>query len=220
MGEMIRLTAEDGHEFDAYKASPAGAPKGGILVIQEIFGVNQHIKEVADGFAADGYVAIAPAVYDRAKPGADLGYTPEDVAVGLEHRATVGDDNAVKDMAAAVKALPGKVGTVGYCWGGTLSYLCATRIQGVDCSVVYYGGQMVPYKDESANCPLLMHFGDMDAGIPMEDVDQIRAANPSADINIYHADHGFNCDHRAQYDEESSKLARERTMAFFAEHVG
>lgn len=222
MGEMIRLKADDGHEFDAYKASPSGAPRGAILVIQEIFGANAHIKEVADGYAADGYLAIAPALYDRAERGVDLGYTPDDVAKGREFRAQVGDDGPVKDMAATVQELKkaGKVGTVGYCWGGTLSFLCATRVPDVACSVVYYGGQIVPYKDEKAAAPLLMHFGDMDAGIPMGDVEKIKAAQPQAEVHVYHADHGFNCDHRSQYDAESARLARERSLAFFRKHVG
>ena len=222
MGEMIRLKAADGHEFDAYKATPSGTPRGGILVIQEIFGANAHIKEVADGYAADGYLAIAPALYDRAQRGVDLGYTPDDVAKGRDFRGKVGDDNPVKDMTAAVKELQkaGKVGTVGYCWGGTLSFLCATRVPGVAASVVYYGGQIVPYKDETAKAPLQMHFGDMDAGIPLTDVDKIKAAQPKAEVHVYNADHGFNCDHRSQYDAESATLARERSLAFFRKHVG
>ena len=222
MGEVIRLTAADGHEFDAYKAEPSGTPKGGICVIQEIFGANAHIKEVADGYAADGYLAIAPALYDRAKRGVDLGYTPEDMQAGRDLRAKVGDDGPVMDIAATVKKLQsaGNVGTAGYCWGGTLSFLASTRIEGVSASVVYYGGQIVPYKGETVRVPLQMHFGDMDAGIPMEDVNQIKEAQPQADVHVYHADHGFNCDHRSQYDENSCNLARERTLAFFREHVG
>ncbi len=220
MGEMVRIRAEDGHEFDAYRAEPQGDARGGVVVIQEIFGVNRHIREVADGFARDGYVAIAPALYDRVERGIELGYEPDDIARGREIRAEVGWDGPVKDIAAAVQALPGKVGTVGYCWGGSLSFLAATRIDGLACAVVYYGGQIVPFKDETAKCPLLMHFGDMDQSIPMADVDAIRAAQPKAEIHVYHADHGFNCDHRKQYHPESARLARERTLAFFARHIG
>jgi len=222
MGEMIRLTAADGHEFDAYKAVSNGTPKGGICVIQEIFGANAHIREVADGYAAAGYLAIAPALYDRAERGVDLGYTPEDMQAGRDFRAKVGDEGPVADITAVVKELQsaGKVGTVGYCWGGTLSFLAATRVDGVAGSVIYYGGQIVPYKDETSNAPLLMHFGDMDAGIPMEDVDQIKAAQPQADVHIYNADHGFNCDHRSQYDEDSCRVARERSLVFFAQNLG
>jgi carboxymethylenebutenolidase len=222
MGEMIRLTAADGHEFDAYKAVSNETPKGGICVIQEIFGANAHIREVTDGYAAAGYLAIAPALYDRAERGVDLGYTPEDMQAGRDFRAKVGDEGPVADITAVVKELQsaGKVGTVGYCWGGTLSFLAATRVDGVAGSVIYYGGQIVPYKDETSNAPLLMHFGDMDAGIPMEDVDQIKAAQPQADVHIYNADHGFNCDHRSQYDEDSCRVARERSLVFFAQNLG
>ena len=143
MGEMIRLTAADGHEFDAYKAVSSGMPKGGICVIQEIFGANAHIREVADGYAAAGYLAIAPALYDRAERGVDLGYTPEDMQAGRDFRAKVGDEGPVADITAVVKELQsaGKVGTVGYCWGGTLSFLAATRVDGVAGSVIYYGGR-------------------------------------------------------------------------------
>ena len=222
MGKNIRLTASDGHSFDAYKAVPAGTPKGGVVVIQEIFGVNSHIREVADSYAADGYLAVAPAVFDRQKASVELGYTADDVTAGRTLKDSASYEGAVLDLAAAVKAASegGKVGTVGYCWGGTLSYLAATRVDGVAGSVVYYGGQIIPYKDESAKAPLLMHFGEMDAGIPMDDVDTIKAAHPQADVHVYDADHGFNCDHRSQYDEESCKLARRRSLAFFGQNVG
>ena len=222
MGEMIRLTSADNHEFDAYKAVPSGTPKGGICVIQEIFGVNAHIKEVVDGFAADGYLAIAPSVYDRVERMANLGYSPEDMQAGRDLRAKVGDDGPMIDIAATVQELQsaGKVGTVGYCWGGTLSFLASARVEGIAAAVIYYGGQIVPYKDENSKVPLQMHFGDLDAGIPMEDVNLIKTAQPQADVHIYHADHGFNCDHRSQYDEESCKHARERTRSFFGKYVG
>ncbi len=222
MGAMIKLTASDGHTFDAYRADPTGAPKGGIVVIQEIFGVNKHIREVADSYAADGYLAIAPAVFDRQKTGVELGYVGDDVAAGRDLKDGASYDDAVKDLEATVEALKGagKTGAVGYCWGGTLSYLCGTRIDGVAASVVYYGGQIIPFKDEKMNAASLMHFGERDAGIPLDDVATIKAAHPESDVHVYPADHGFNCDHRGSYDEASCKLARERTNAFFARHVG
>lgn len=221
MGENIRLTAEDGFELGAYRAEPEGDARGSIVVIQEVFGVNAHIREVADGFAADGYIALAPAIYDRVEPDFECGYTPEDIEVAREMRAKAGWEGPMMDIAAAVKALDGKIGAVGYCWGGTLSFLAGTRIEGVTCSVVYYGGQIIPYKDETANCPMLMHFGDLDQSIPMADVDAIRAAQPDAAIHVYEgADHGFNCDHRGQHEPNAQKLARERTMAFYAQHLG
>lgn len=223
MGEFISLTAEDGHTFDCYKADPAGTPKGGIVLIQEIFGVNSHIKSVADGFAADGYAVLAPAFFDRAEKNFDVGYTPEDIATGRDVRAKVDWPDAVKDIAAAKAALVaanvGKIGSVGYCWGGSMSWLAATRV-GVDASVCYYGGQIAMFNDEAPKNPVMMHFGEKDHGIPMVDVDKVRAAHGDAEIFVYPAGHGFNCDQRGDFHAASAEKARERTLAFFAEHVG
>jgi carboxymethylenebutenolidase len=222
MGKDLTLTAEDGHKLGAYRADPAGTPKGGIVVLQEIFGVNVHIREVCDGFAADGYVALAPALYDRSsKKDFQVGYTPEDIEAGRVLRDEFSWDDTVKDVKAAVDVLKGeglKVGSVGYCWGGTISFMAGVRLD-IDAAVVYYGGQILPYKDEKARCPMLMHFGEHDKGIPLSDVEQIKAAQPQADVNIYDADHGFNCDHRGSYNEAAAKLARERTMAFYAKNL-
>ena len=223
MGEWIEIAAGGGFRMDCYTAAPAGAPKGGMLVIQEIFGVNAHIREVADGYAADGYLAWAPSLYDRAEPRFECGYTPEDIAKARDLMVASPFDTAVQDMAAAVEGLraagAGSIGSVGYCWGGSSSFLVATRI-GVDASVCYYGGQIVRFKDEAAQNPVLMHFGEQDHGIPMDDVDAIRAAQPGAEVHIYPAGHGFNCDHRADVHDESAKLARTRSLAFFAQHMG
>ena len=223
MGEKLSITSGDGFAFDCYAAGPAGAPKGGILIIQEIFGVNSHIRDVADGYAADGYLAYAPALYDRVEKDFQVEYTPEDIARGRDVRAKLPWEDAVRDMAAAVGALGsagvGRIGSVGYCWGGSCSFLVATRI-GVGASVCYYGGQIAPFKDEKARNPLMMHFGENDHGIPMGDVEAIRAAQPDAEVHIYPAGHGFNCDRRGDWHEASATLARERTLAFFARHVG
>ena len=222
MGENITLTASDGHTFDAYRAAPTGKPRGGIVVIQEIFGVNDHIRKVADSYAADGYLAIAPAVFDRAKKKVDLGYDQAAMTAGRGLKDECSYENAVLDLTAAVKAARGggKVGTVGYCWGGTLSYLCSTRISGVSASVVYYGGQIIPFNDEKLKAPTMMHFGETDAGIPLSDVEAIRKAHPEAQVFVYDgAGHGFNCDHRGSYNEASCKTARDRTDAFFAQNV-
>jgi carboxymethylenebutenolidase len=220
--QTLTLTAADGHRLAAYRADPDGAPRGGIVVIQEIFGVNGHIRGVADGYAAAGYVALAPAIYDRFERGVELGYDDDSITRGREIRAEVGWDGPMQDLAAAVAALAdvGKVGTVGYCWGGSLAWLTATRLD-VAAAVCYYGGQIVPYKDEKPRCPALMHFGDQDASIPLTDVDAIRAAQPGVPIHVYPgAGHGFNCDQRASFHQESSTLALQRTLAFFGEHVG
>lgn len=222
MGKDLTLTASDGHQLGAYRADPSGPPKGGIVVIQEIFGVNKHIRELCDGFAADGYVAIAPALYDRStKKNFQCGYTPDDIAVGRVLRDEFSWDDTVKDVKAAVDVLKGeglKVGTTGYCWGGTISFMAGVRLD-VDACVVYYGGQIIPYKDEKARCPMLMHFGEKDKGIPLSDVEQIKKAQPQADVNIYDADHGFSCDHRGSYNEAAAKLARQRTMKLFAANL-
>ncbi len=223
MGEWIEIAAGGGFRMDCYTAAPTGAPKGGILVIQEIFGVNQHIREVADGYAAEGYLAWAPSLYDRAERRFECGYTPEDIARARDLMTASPFEVAVEDMAAAIDGLraagAGKIGSVGYCWGGSASFLAATRI-GVDASVCYYGGQIAPRKDEAAKNPVLMHFGEQDHGIPMDDVEAIRAAQPEAAIHIYPAGHGFNCNHRADFHEDSARLARERSLAFFARHMG
>lgn len=222
MGHVMQLTANDGFSFDVYRADPQGKPRGALLVIQEIFGVNSHIRSVADGFAAEGYAVMAPALFDRAEKGFEVGYTPEDIAKGRDVRAKISWDAAVMDMTATVEALLryGKVGAVGYCWGGSLAWLAATRIEGLVASVCYYGGQIAGFKDERPRCSVMMHFGETDKSIPMSDVDAIREAQPNVTVFVYPAGHGFNCEQRADYHPESARLARQRTLEFFAQHVG
>jgi len=222
MGKMIELTAADGHTFSAYRAEPAGKPRGAIVVIQEIFGVNSHIRSIADGYAADGYVAVAPAMFDRVKKGVDLGYTPPDQQAGMEIRGQVPMDGALKDIEAAVQSVAGsgKVGILGYCWGGLLSWLSAARVAGLACAVTYYGGGMPNHIDSQPKCPVLMHFGEQDAHIPLEGVKKLGAAHPTQALHTYPAGHGFNCDQRGSYDAPSAKLARERSLAFFRRHLG
>jgi carboxymethylenebutenolidase len=222
MGKMIELTAADGHKLAAYRADPAGKPRGAIVVIQEIFGVNSHIKQVADGFAADGYVAIAPALFDRVQKNVDLGYTPEDIAKGREIRGKVTNDMAVKDAEAAVKAAStaGKVGIVGYCWGGLVTWLAAAKIPGLSAAVPYYGGGILDNAELKPKVPLMGHFGDKDQHIPVEGVKKLAEKHREHQIFIYSADHGFNCDHRGSYNAPAAKQARERTLEFFRKHVG
>jgi len=223
MGTDINLTAEYGQTFGAYRADPAGKAQGGIIVIQEIFGVNNHIRETCDRFASEGYVAIAPALYDRTDTkNCSLGYTPDDIAIGRDLKDTFSWDLSILDLKAVMNVMQAeglKVGTVGYCWGGTISYLAGTRLP-VSASVVYYGGQIMPYVDEKEGCPLLMHFGEHDHGIPLDDVAAIDKAHPDAVVHIYNADHGFNCDHRGSYNEAAGDLARQRTMELFAQQLG
>ena len=220
MGEFITLTAGDGHRLRAWRTGE-GAP--GLVVIQEIFGLNHHIRITADRFAAEGFSVIAPALFDRVEPRIELGYGSEDVARGRAIRAKLSLDGALADIAAAVSELRKeglRVGVVGYCWGGSLAWLAATRIPGLSASVCYYGGQIAQFRDETPRCPVMMHFGETDKSIPMSDVEAIRAAQPDVTVYTYAAGHGFNCDQRADFSPESANLARERTLRFFAEHVG
>ena len=222
MGETITLTAEDGHKLAAYRVAPKGTPRGGLVVIQEIFGVNSHIKRVTDGFAADGYVALAPAIFDRVERDFAIGYKPEDIERGRGVRGKLPIEDAVKDVRAAVKALAAerlKVGVVGYCFGGTLAWLAATRIDGVACAVGYYGGGIADTAAEKPRCPVLLHWGETDQSIPPEHHARVRAAHPNLPMHVYAAGHGFNCDERASYHEPSAKLARQRTLEFFAKHL-
>ncbi len=223
MGKTIQLTAADGHKLDAYRADPAGKPKGAVVVIQEIFGVNGHIQKTADGFAAKGYVAIAPALFDRVERGIDLGYREADIAAGRNIRTKIGsDDRPLADIQAAINAVKsaGKVATVGYCWGGSLAFLSATRLNGLACAVGYYGATIAQNAQEKPKAPTLLHFGETDQSIPMADVEKVKKARPDVTIYTYPAGHGFNCDERASYDAASAKTALGRTMAFLAQHVG
>ena len=228
MGQDIRLRASDGHELDAYKAvpegTPGGTPKGGVVVVQEIFGVNGHMRAVCDRYAAAGYLAVAPAVYDRAERGVQLGYTPEDIAAGREIRARCTMDDVMKDVAAAADAAAegGKVGIVGYCWGGLIVYVATCRLGArLAAGAGYYGANVKSYLGETPAVPLMLHFGTLDASIPLEEVALIAETHPAVAVHTYEgADHGFNCDRRQQYHAEAARLAEERTLAFFAETLG
>ena len=222
MGKMIELTASDGQRLSAYRADPAGKPRGGIVVIQEIFGVNSHIKSVADGFAADGYLAIVPAMFDRVQKNVDLGYSPQDIEKGRDIRARITTDMAMKDSEAAVKAAAaaGKVGIVGYCWGGFVAWMAAAKVPGLACAVPYYGGGILDNADLQPKVPLMGHFGDKDAHIPVEGVKKLAQKHNKQQIFIYAADHGFNCDQRGSYNAPAAKQARSRTLEFFRKHLG
>lgn len=222
MGESIEITSSDGFTLGAYQASPDGAPKGAVVVIQEIFGVNPHIREVVDGYAADGYFAIAPAIFDRVKPGIELGYDEDGMNAGIEIAfQKVEIPTVLQDVQAAIDAASahGKVGVVGYCFGGLLTWLSACELSGVSAASSYYGGGLAGEAARSAKCPVIMHFGELDAHIPMSDVDKVKAAQPDIPVYVYNADHGFNCDHRESYNADASLLAKERTLAFFAENL-
>lgn len=222
MGQKT-LTAADGFSFGAYEALPTGKPKGGIVVIQEIFGVNPHIRAVVDDYAAEGYAAIAPQIFDRAERNVELGYTDQDeFQKGI--RLAFQDlerEQTLLDLQAAIDAIGahGKVGVVGYCFGGLLTWLAACELKHVAAASAYYGGGIAKEAERTAKCPVIMHFGERDAHIPLKDVETIHKAQPDVEIFIYAADHGFNCDARGSYDAQSARLAKERTLAHFAKHL-
>ena len=227
MSETIQLTAADGFVFPAYVARPAGPATGAVVVLQEIFGVNAHIRAVTDGYAAQGYLAIAPATFHRVQQGVELGYQPGDMAAGSTLKAAVEAlpaPGVLADIQAAVNhaSKAGKVGVVGYCWGGLLTWRSACLLTGVSAAAPYYGGGMTMPAEAARTpvCPVLCHFGDKDHWITLDTVEAFRAAQPEVQVHIYHADHGFNCDHRGSYDAAAAALARERTLSFFAQHLG
>ena len=223
MSQMLTLHAEDGHQLSAYRAAPPGTPRGALVVVQEIFGVNAHIRSLSDGWAKDGYVALAPALFDRVERGVELGYGPDDIQQGRELRGKISTDDAVRDVRAAVRELARhglRVGVVGYCWGGTLAWLAATRIDGLSATVGYYGGGIAETAEESPRCAVMLHFGETDTGIPKEHWEKVRRIHPTIPVHVYPAGHGFSCDARGSYHEPSARLARERSLAFFRQHLG
>jgi len=221
MGEFTTIMARDGHEFQAWLAAAPGRPRGAVLVIQEVFGVNRHIRSVTDGFASAGYTAIAPCLFDRVRRGIELGYTPADMQQGMGYVKQLVPEATQRDLAAALAVVrhSGRTGGVGYCWGGTQSYLAACQLT-LACAVVYYG-RLTNYLDQKPRCPVMYHYGTEDRSIPPDDVERIRAAAKSdADFFVYAgAGHGFNCDQRESYHPEAAALARTRTLEFFARYL-
>lgn len=226
MANDIELTAADGFKFPACEVHPAGRSKGAIVVLQEIFGLNSHIRAVTEAFAAQGYLALAPSTFHRVQPGVDMGYSAQDVAAGVALKAAVEAlpaPGVLADIQAAIDhgARAGKVGVVGFCWGGLLSWRAASLLSGLSAAVSYYGGGMTSAAEiaRAPQCPVLAHFGDHDPSIPLAGVEAFKNAQPSVQIHLYPAGHGFNCDHRSAYDASAAALARERTLAFFAKHL-
>ena len=229
MGEMIQLKSGDGFICSAYVARPKAKARGAVVVLQEIFGVNAHIKAVADGFALAGYLSIAPATFDRVEKQVDLGYGEADRNKGFALKNQVealAAPGALADVQAAIDwaALnsQGRVGVVGYCWGGLLTWRSACLLDGVAAAAPYYGGGVTSDAERGRvpRCPVMAHFGERDAYIPMDGVEAFAKAHPDVQVHVYPADHGFNCDHRGSYDEPSAHLALERTLAFFLKHLG
>jgi carboxymethylenebutenolidase len=222
MGHWIELKPEGADPIRAWRADPAGKPRGGIVVIQEIFGVNAHIRAVTDRFAKEGYLAIAPAVFEHVEKGFDVGYDPDSRARGMAVVGKVDVEQTLRDAAAAIEVAKegGKVGIVGYCFGGTIVWRAAARLPGLSAAVGYYGGGIVGLKDLKPRVPTMLHFGEKDQHIPVAGVREVAAAHPEVEVHIYPADHGFNCDHRESYDAPSAALAWTRTLEFFAKHLG
>jgi carboxymethylenebutenolidase len=217
MGKMVRLKAADGHELDAYLAEPKGKAKGGIVVVQEVFGVTDHVKRVADQYAAQGYRAIAPAMFDRIARNLTVPYT--DVQRGLEHMRKLKWPDTLADVTAAANEIrgAGSAAVVGFCWGGTVAHVAASDLD-IDAAVSYYGGGVAKMLDKKPRCPILYHFGDQDHSIPLADVEKIKTANPSSALHVYRgAGHGFSCDERASFSARDAQLAFERSIAFLNE---
>ncbi len=227
MGHFTELQTNDGFlRFNAYVAQPEGTPKGGIVVLQEIFGVNAHIRDVADRYAAEGYLVVAPATFDRVRTGVELGYTEEDMATGFDLKKQVEALPApcvMDDIAAAIThaSHAGKVGIVGFCWGGLLSWRSACQFSALSAAVTYYGGGMTLEPDigRSPLCPVLSHFGTQDQFIPADSIEAFKKAHSDVEVHTYETGHGFNCDQRGAYNEAAATLARERTLAFFKQHL-
>jgi carboxymethylenebutenolidase len=221
MGQFVNLTAEDGHRLEAYCADPAEKPKGGIVVVQEIFGVNEHIRAVCDDYAKMGYRALAHALYDRQQGNAAFAYTAEEMARARTLRATIDWSKLPLDVAAAIGALrPLRVGMVGYCLGGSVTWLAACRL-GIEAGACYYPTDIAKQYEETPRCPVIAHFAERDHIISLATVEKVKAAHPEIPVHLYPADHGFNCWHRpaANYHAPSSKLALERTLDLFGRYV-
>jgi carboxymethylenebutenolidase len=222
VGQDIKLKASDGFQLGGYRADPAGSPKGAIVVIQEIFGVNHHIRSVCDRLAAEGYVAVAPSIFDRIEPNFQSGYSPDEIAVARKFVANPDWSAMLMDTQAAIDSVKdvGPVGIVGFCLGGSIAYAAATKLTGLSAAVGYYGGAIVRFADDKPKVPTQLHFGEKDHGIPLTDVETIKAKRPDVEVFVYPgAEHGFHCDERASYNKASSDIAWPRSLDFFAKHL-
>ena len=220
MGQFTTIMARDGHEFESWLAAPPARPRGALVVLQEIFGVNAHIRKVADDFAAEGYTVIAPSLFDRVRRGIQLDYTPAGMQEGRGYVQQLTPETTQRDIAAALAVVKhsGRAGTVGYCWGGTLAYLAACQLP-MACAVVYYG-KVTGHLEQRPKCPVMYHFGTEDRSISADDVARVRAAYPEAPVYAYEgAGHGFNCDQRDSYNPQAAAQARQRTLEFLTRYV-
>jgi carboxymethylenebutenolidase len=222
-GTMIKMKMSDGAEIGVYHVEPTGKRRGGLVLIQEIFGLTEHIKECCDRFAAEGYEVLGPAVYDREAPGFEASYSPEDIQKAIKiARGEHPFDLSVKDSQTCIDALKdkGPVYITGYCYGGSVTWAAACQCSGLAAASGYYGGNIVQMIDQQPKCPTILHFGKHDHGIPMEAVDKIKAAHPEVAVYVYDAGHGFNSDRRTDYNPEAAKLAMQRTLELFRGNGG
>ena len=221
MEATVRLTSPvDGFSFEAFHVTPPEQRRGGLVLIHEIFGVTDHIRDLARGFAADGYEVLAPALFDRQVPGLAAGYDPEGIRIGRACSEAAPWDEVAQDLSACVAALAPPVFAVGYCWGGTAAWLAAARIGGVAAASAYYGRRIPELIDEAPRCPLICHFGRTDPTIPPETVAAIRDRYPDLPVHVYEAGHGFASDRRPDYVEDAARLARLRTLQLFHRNAG
>ncbi|CAN5374030.1 dienelactone hydrolase family protein [soil metagenome] len=219
---MIELTAGDGHKFSAYRADPPDAPKGAVVILQEGLGINPHIRAVADAFAAKGYVAIAPSLLDSVKPGIELGYDKAGLSEGANLIRQVDSANVLGEIQSTVDAAKsaGKVAVIGYGWGGYLAYAASNQVNGLACAIGYYGGGIVENSGEKRKIPTLLHFGENDPQIPIEEMIQFRARRPDVSVFSYPgAASGFNCDACGSYLADAAHAALERTEAWIFQYV-
>jgi carboxymethylenebutenolidase len=222
VGKDIKLKASDGFELGGYRADPIGTPKGAIVVIQEIFGVNRHIRSVCDRLAGAGYVAAAPSIFDRIEPNFQSGYSPDEIAVARKFVANPDWAAMLMDTQATIDSVKdvGPVGIIGFCLGGSIAYAAATKLPGLSAAVGYYGGAIVRFADDKPKVPTQLHFGEKDHGIPLTDVETIKAKRPDVELYVYPgAEHGFHCDERASYNKASADIAWPRSLDFFAKHL-
>ncbi len=218
----IELKPEGAGPIAAWRSDPPGKPRGGVVVVQEIFGVNAHIRAVTDRFASEGYLAIAPAIFDHIEKGFDVGYDAQSRERGMAIAGKLDFDQILRDVQAAIEVAKegGKVGVVGYCLGGSVAWAAAGGLSGLSAAVGYYGGRVIGMKTLKPKVPTMLHFGEKDQHIPIAGVKEVAALHPDVPVHIYPADHGFNCDHRDSYDAPSAALAWSRTIEFFRDHLG
>ena len=221
MGTPVRLTASDGFVLDAWRAAPE-TPRGALVVIQENAGLTDHIKDVCEGFAQEGYLSVAPALFDRVGRNLVFGYEPSELAARRATRDKVDVQRTLLDVAAAIAeaSAGGKVGIIGYCWGGSISWLAAAELTGLSCAVSYYGTGILRLSDKEPKCPMLLHWGSRDPNALPDEVRNLESAHPKAQSFMYEAGHAFNNPEVAAFDAEIVALARKRTLEFFRRHLG